>query len=375
MKRLLLLISLIVITLSVFATIHSNDLGDLDPGTGKSIIDMHVHVAGLGYGDSGCFINEDMRSNIRFPFYLWAMEITENELREQGDRILFERLSNRIAASRTVDKAVILAMDGYVTEEGVLDRDNTQIFVPNDFVARETARFDNLIYGASINPNRKDAIDRLRTARDNGAVLVKWIPSIMNIDPSHPRHLPFYRAMAEMDIPLLIHVGMEKSFANARDELADPLLLSVPLEQGVTVIAAHIATTGESEGQDNFERILPLFAQYPNLYTDISSLTQINKLGYLARALEVDGLAERMLYGTDWPLQFFPLISSWYHINHIGIDDAWQVSGIDNQWDQDVALKVAFGVPAKVFNRAASLLNIQQQETTRLAAQGVTKNY
>ena len=160
-------------------------------------------------------------------------------------------------------------------------------------------------------------------------------------------------------MPLLVHVGMEKSFANARDELADPRRLSVPLEQGVTVIAAHIATTGESEGQDNFERILPLFADYPNLYTDISSLTQINKLGYLARALEVEGLTDRMLYGTDWPLQFFPLISSWYHLNHIGVEDAWRVSRIANKWDQDVALKVAFGVPRDVFKRSAKLLKIQ----------------
>ena len=80
MKRLLVLLSLIVITLSGVAAIHSNDLSELDPGTGKSIIDMHVHVAGLGYGDSGCFINEGMRNNIRFPFYLWAMDVSEEEI-------------------------------------------------------------------------------------------------------------------------------------------------------------------------------------------------------------------------------------------------------------------------------------------------------
>jgi len=368
MKRLLVLLSLIVITLSAFAAIHSNDLGELDPGTGKSIVDMHVHVAGLGYGDSGCFINAGMRNNIRFPFYLWAMDVTEEELRQHGDRLMLDRLSSRIAASETVDKAVILAMDGYVTEAGVLDKDQTQIYVPNDYVAGETARFDNLIYGASINPNREDAIGRLRAARRDGAVLVKWIPSIMNIDPADPRHLPFYRVMAELGIPLLTHTGMEKSFANARDELADPLRLRVPLEQGVTVIAAHIATTGENEGQDNFERVLPLFTEFPNLYVDISSLTQINKLGYLARALEIAGLTDRMLYGTDWPLQFFPLISSWYHLNHIGIGDAWQVSGIANKWDQDVALKVAFGVPEDVFRRAGTLLNIVQDERERVVA-------
>ena len=42
----------------------------------------------------------------------------------------------------------------------------------------------------------------------------------------------------------------------------------------------HIAATGLSEGIDNFERMLPMFAKHPNLYTEISSLAQVNKLNY-----------------------------------------------------------------------------------------------
>tara|TARA_Y100000588_G_scaffold311497_1_gene337567 strand:- start:338 stop:457 length:120 start_codon:yes stop_codon:yes gene_type:complete len=34
--------------------------------------------------------------------------------------------------------------------------------------------------------------------------------------------------------------------------------LELPLKLGVTVIAAHIATTGENESMPNFERIFPL---------------------------------------------------------------------------------------------------------------------
>lgn len=100
---------------------------------------------------------------------------------------------------------------------------------------------------------------------------------------------------------------------------------------------------------------MPVFNKYPRLYTDISSLTQINKTGYLARALQIKGLDQHMLYGSDWPLQFSPLISPWYHIRHISFTDAWRVGGIDNQWDRDVALKKAFKVPDAVFTRAASL--------------------
>lgn len=321
------------------------------------IVDWHVHVAGLGYGNSGAFINEEMHNNYRFRFFMKWMDVSEDELVTFGDQIVIQKLSKKIAASKYVDQAVVLAMDGVINPAtGELDRKSTQFYIPNDYIARETARYSNLLFGASINPNRKDAIKLLEKVVGQGAVLVKWIPSIMHIDPADEKLIPFYRKMAELNIPLLTHTGMEKSFPNTRDELADPHRLVLPLQQGVTVIAAHIATTGKSEGQDNFERILPMFEKYPNLYTEISSLTQFNKRGYLARALQVPGLRERMLYGTDWPLQYFPLVSPWYHTNHIGIQNARRVSRIKNKWDRDIELKRAFGVPDSVFTRAVGIL-------------------
>ncbi|MCU7939232.1 MAG: amidohydrolase family protein [gamma proteobacterium symbiont of Bathyaustriella thionipta] len=347
----------LVIIFTSFMFMRDNPMGALNPGVGKSIVDAHVHVAGLGYGDSGCFINEDMRNNIRFPFYLWAMGVTEEELIKHGDQILFKKLSDRIAQSETIKQSVILSMDAYIDHDDQLNRKETQLFVPNDYVAAQTALYDNLLFGASINPNRKDALQRLQKVKQQGALLIKWIPSIMNIDPSNPDYIPFYKMMAKLNIPLLTHTGMEKSFANARDELADPIHLKLPLEHGVTVIAAHIATTGESMGEDNFTRILPMIRHYPNLYVDVSSLTQINKLNYLGRALQEEGVTKKMIYGTDWPLQFFPLVSPCYHINHIRIKDAYAIGGIKNQWDRDVALKTAFGVPKAIFLRTELLLN------------------
>jgi predicted TIM-barrel fold metal-dependent hydrolase len=205
------------------------------------------------------------------------------------------------------------------------------------------------LFAASINPYRKDAIERLVQAKAQGAVLVKWIPSIMYIDPADPAIIPFYQKMAELNMPLLTHTGMEKSFSHAKDELSDPHRLELPLSLGVNVIAAHIATTGESDGEDNFARVLPMFKQYPNLYGDISSLTQINKLGYVKKVLAHPELDGRLIYGTDWPLQFFPLISPWYHLDEINISQALAISKIHNQWDRDVALKIGMGLDKKVF--------------------------
>lgn len=330
-----------------------------EAGAGAGFVDMHVHTAGIGAGGSGAFVNEVMRENLRFPFYLRAFGVSQAELEAEGDGLVIARISAAVAASRRVDKAVVLALDGVVAE-GELDRAATQVYVPNGFVAAQTAKYPNLCFGASVNPYRSDAIARLERARRQGAVLLKWIPNIMAIDPADEAIRPFYEALVELDLPLLSHAGQERSFARAQDALGDPRRLELPLQVGVTVIAAHIASTGASGGEDNFARILPMFARYENLYSEISSLTAINKLGYLERALATPGLPERLLYGTDWPLQFFPLVSPFYQLPGIGARRAKSVAAIDNAWDRDVALKESMGTPRHVFERSARLLDMER---------------
>lgn len=328
--------------------------------TAEGYLDMHVHTAGIGAGGSGAFIGAEMRGNVRFRFYLHAFGVTEEEVEAAGDGLIIERISVQLAESERVARAVVLAMDGVVGGDGELDREATQFYVPNEFVAAEVKRYDNLCYGASVNPRRHDAIARLEQAKANGALLVKWIPNIMLFDPADPGFEPFYRKLVELDLPLLSHAGKEQAFAEARDDYGDPRRLEFPLSLGVTVIAAHIATTGQSEGEDNFERILPMFDKYPNLYSEISSLTQVNKRNYLKRAFNVPGLDERLLYGTDYPLQFRLLVSSFYHLGDIDVATARLVNSISNPWDRDVALKSAMGTPEHVFARSAELLDVER---------------
>lgn len=327
------------------------------PAAAKGYLDMHVHTAGIGAGDSGAFVHPEMRNNIRFRFYLWAFGVTEADLEVGGDGIVVAGISAQVAASEHVARAVVLALDGVIGTDGELDRDATQVYVPNEFVATEVSRYDNLCYGASVNPYRRDALTRLEQAKADGALLVKWIPNTMHIDPADPAIQPFYEKLVALDLPLLSHAGRERAFAHARDEYGDPRRLELPLSLGVTVIAAHIATTGENEGEDNFERVLPMFEQFPTLYSEISSLTQVNKRNYLKRALAVPGLERRLLYGTDWPLQFGLLVSPFYHVDHIGFGTARKLSDIDNLWDRDIALKRALGTPDSVFERSAELLD------------------
>ncbi len=327
--------------------------------TDKNLVDLHAHVGCLDGPFSDCFISKSMKSSFKYQVYLRALGTTERELREKGASVLFKNLSDGIKASRRIKKAVVLALDGAV-KDGVLDRTRTELYVPNEYVAQEILKFDNLLFGASINPYRKDALKRLEWAREHGAVLVKWIPSIMFIDPADPKIIPFYKKLLELNLPLLVHTGDERTFTQAADEFCDPKRLELPLSLGVRVIAAHLASTGDREGKSNYERLTALKKRYPNLYADISALTQYNRLGVLAHAIKSQEWNGRLLYGSDWPLQFFPLVSPLWHVVH-GDLSLWQAFWIElsseNTWDRDVLLKEYLGADAQMLEDSSRFLN------------------
>lgn len=322
----------------------------------QGIVDMHCHIAGIGAGGSGCFVSPRLRGSWRFAIYLRSFGVTKAELMAKGDGLVADRISQSLAKSRCVDKAVLLALDGVVSRDGLLDTHRTEVYVPNEFVAQAAAAHTNLLFGASVNPYRNDALDRLVWAKNHGAVLVKWIPSIMDIDPSDPRLVPFYEKLIELDLPLLTHTGKERSFSTSKDELCDPEKLRLPLSLGVKVIAAHIASTGTFHGERSTERLVKLMREYPNLYSDISSLTQLNKLGYMRQALTRPEFAGRLLYGSDFPLINTALVSPWYYCLRLTPRQLVSISRAKNPWDADVKTKQALGTPADVFARPRQML-------------------
>jgi hypothetical protein len=99
----------------------------------------------------------------------------------------------------------------------------------------------------SIHPYRKDAIEQLEHWAARGCRLIKWLPNSMNIDPAHPKCLPYYAAMRKLRMMLLCHTGGEHSVDSGfhSNVLGDPLRLKNALDAGVPVIAAHCASEGK----------------------------------------------------------------------------------------------------------------------------------
>lgn len=330
-----------------------------EPLPADRFVDLHCHAAGIGAGGSGCFVSPAMRHSYKFALYLRSFGTSRAELARKGDAVVIDRIAETVAHSRHVGPVVILALDGAVDAQGRLDRGRTEIYVPNEFVAAEVAKHSNLLFGASVNPYRPDALARLEWAKAHGAVLVKWLPSIQHIDPADPRLVPFYRQLVALKLPLLTHTGSEHSFTSAEDRFCDPERLRLPLQEGVTVIAAHAAITGEYDGEASFERLARLMAAYPNCYADISSLTQINKHSHLGAVLARPEFRGRLLYGTDYPLIAMRLlVSPWYYPLRLTAAQRWRIAAIANPWDRDVALKQALGVPADVWTRAEHVLTM-----------------
>jgi predicted TIM-barrel fold metal-dependent hydrolase len=178
----------------------------------------------------------------------------------------------------------------------------------------------------------------------------------MDINPSDPSFVPFYKKMIELDLPLLTHAGKERSFSGSNDELCDPEKLRLPLSLGVKVIAAHIASTGSYQGEASTTRLIRLMREYPNLYSDISSLTQLNKLTYLKKALLQPEFSGRLMYGSDFPLINTLLVSPVYYSLRLSPKQVWSIASCDNPWDADVRTKQALGTPAEIFERSRTLL-------------------
>lgn len=330
-----------------------------------TIIDIHCHTAGIGAGASGCFVSSAMRRNFRFNFFLKTFGVTESELLQHGDGLVLERLSQRLGESRHVSAAVVLAMDGVVDSRGALDESATEIYIPNDYLGQECRKYPNLLFGASINPCRSDALERLELAAEDGAVLLKWLPSVQMINPGDARLKPFYRRLAEFNLPLLTHTGGEESFTRVDSSLADPLRLRGALDEGVTVIAAHCASNGRYDGQPNMERLMLLLGEYPNLYADISSLTQVNRLGHLSRVLRHKSIHDRLLYGSDMPIINSFITSPWWHAYRIPFPEVLRIAAIKNPWDRDVELKIALGVTDEILGNSGRIFSTITDEAQR----------
>jgi predicted TIM-barrel fold metal-dependent hydrolase len=308
--------------------------------TGKTLIDCHVHLAAFPDGDNGCYISPKMLKSPLFRFLLWKHQLSPSNPREANRKYLDDLLTE-LRASRHVQKAVILGMDGGYDQNGRLNREQTDFLISNDYVLKTAqAHPEELLAGVSINPQRRDTIDEVHRCADAGAVLVKVLPNAKQFDPANPQYKPFYRALAERKLPFLSHVGYEFSLIGKDQSVGDPERLKVALDEGATVIAAHAC----SYGLILYEKFLPtlrdLVKRYPHFYADISALTLPNRLRMLLHLRQYPEVHERLLFGTDYPLSVFH-VAAW---GRVAIGTLRNMIRTKNRFDRQVIVCRGLGL-------------------------------
>ena len=315
-----------------------------------TLVDFHVHLFGVG-DDSACFLSETQKAHVSYRYLLRLLGLAEHGTL---DRDYVAELVRQLESSH-VDKALLFAQDGRYDGNGKLDLDQTHVYVPNEYLFEVVARRPDLLLAcASINPQRRDALDELEKCVAHGARAIKIHPPTQNVDPSAERFRPFYRMVAEHGLLLIVHTGTEHSSPVVGHQFSGPAKLETPLQEGCTVIAAHAGMGAFFDSEDFFPELVNLVHRYPNLYCDSAVLASTFRWRNLPRILEEAGVLDRLVHASDFPFPANALVF-W---NRLGPGKLLELCAEPNIFERDLQLKQALGLPPACFERGARLLGI-----------------
>jgi predicted TIM-barrel fold metal-dependent hydrolase len=316
-------------------------------------IDMHVHLAGVGTNGSGCWISPLFARRLTFRLLRMRHRMTTRQMQESADADWAADIADRVRRSE-LDHAVALGFDGVYDARGRLDEARSQMIIPPGWVFEVCARHPELLPGPSVNPHRRDALERLEECIERGAVLIKWLPATQSIDPAAPEIRPFYRRLADAGIPILVHSGgSEQTFAQVRPELKDLARIELPLSLGVPMIVAHTAApVTYARDPDQVPLLKEYLRRYPHLWVDNSGISNPSRFPHLPRFAGDAELVARTLHGSDFPV---PSNAFWY-TRRLGARRVAALERIRNRMQRDIELKRALGYPDDVLTRAASVL-------------------
>ena len=325
-------------------------------------IDVHLHLAGGPVTSRNPF----RRLAHRVGDWYLRRGLRQGRARDPGDEERAEAAAlAALVEGSELDRAVALAFDAVHGPDGAPDPGRTCYFVDNDRAARICAAApERLLFGASVHPHRPDALDELERVRENGAVLIKLLPNTHGFDPADLRLASYWRKLADLDLPLLVHAGFEHTLPVIDQACGDPARLRPALEAGVTVIVAHCGSAGRFHRRETFGAFLELAATCPNCFGDTSALANFWRSRYLFELLDPDRLRARypvvpenpldkLVHGSDFPIPVSPGAFS----GRTPRDRRREILGrTRNPLQRDIELKRLAGLPDAVLERGAELL-------------------
>ena len=317
-------------------------------------LDMHVHVVGNGTGGTGCWLRVSGWHRPLAALMLRHIGLPGNAMSGDLDRLCVELLLKQVRGS-SLGAVVILAQDQVHDDQGKVMADPGAFYVPNEYVLGLACKHPEFLPAVSIHPARPDALEELERCLAGGAVMMKCLPNCQNINCADRRFTRFWERMAEAKLPLLAHTGGEHTLPIVQAAYADPRTLTLPLECGVTVIAAHCATKSGLSDPEYFHVFAQMTRRFANLYGDTSAFNVPIRGRYVRECLK-EPLVQRMVHGSDFPV---PVYGHWAWMRgFVGWNDFRKSAREPNLLERDYQLKVAMGFPPETFTRIRGLLRM-----------------
>lgn len=274
----------------------------------KKIIDIHAHAISVNKDATDCFVSKKLMNSVFFKLMRLLFDVKSGDSMQIMDEKISTKLKKILSSLIDIDYVVLLAFDGVYDKKGDLDEQNTNFYVTNDYVRTLSLKHEKVLYGASINPMRKDSLEELERVIKDGAVLVKWLPNTQGFDPNNKRFIDFYKILAKNNMPLLVHTGREYGLTVIDQKFGNFKNLMLPLNEGVTVIAAHGGGLAVESFTADYNELVGLLKDYPNFYIDTAALFLLNKRRSFYRLAKNKDIHNKIVYGSDWPIPSNPLL-------------------------------------------------------------------
>lgn len=329
-------------------------------------IDIHLHMFGVE-NDENIYVSDKMKSCKSAKLLRFLLRLKKGKATNDIAR---EFLMEAIDKAKVVNKAVLLALDWGYDKYGNKDETRSQFWVRNGHVADLVKdRPNRLLFGASVNPDRKDAIKELHRVKKDGAVLNKLMPSSQDIDLSDTKHIPFFKEMAKLQLPLLCHCGVEHTipcfgahgdFENEKLQgLNSTSKIKLALECGVTVIVAHCGLPiNPEDGMQDFHLLQLLIesGKYEGrLYADLSGFLILSQYRKEVVTKAMKRLNHSyLLLGSDYPVPPMPVIGG--YTGGMNLEEFIDLLGSESPLDVNAKALTKYGFKEEVLHNAYKVL-------------------